>query len=240
MEYLIIAANAAAALVGTIAPSNLLPVSLPVLLLDIAALRRHKIEKEEDTISLAKDVVKTYKTRGSLLKAAEQVGEPGRRLRLGGDSVMEDIAAASSNNSKAELFGILSFGAGYGKSVARSIELFVSRLESEIAQKNRIKERIGGMQTLTYLGMMVFLPLFGGVSAGIIQTSLGIVGINPALLEHSFLMLIEAYILLMLLLTRAFSSPRSSALSVLAASLPLFLIACNVMFAAYTYVPNFA
>ncbi len=241
-QAVLVGLNASAALAGIADPRYLLLLSIPVLAADFLLFRRAAKIPEERVAEIARSVEFEYKKRGSLFNALASgvsdtagrfVNEQSRRLKLGARSL-----AKCGDQELDELFSIASFGAENGKAVGKDIAAFRERLDREIAERNRLRSKVGGMQTLSNMGMVLFLPLFGGVSAGILQTSLGVIGMSAATLSRGFTLLIEAYIFLMLYISTAFRQPGAGALENLSVVMPLLLAASNVMLFASTYIPN--
>lgn len=242
-DLILVFLNAAVVVAGTLFHSYLLPLSVPVLAIDALSFKRKAHASDEQVAEAAKSIESHYRKRGSLLLALHcsgsgpvntKINENGRRLMLG----ERELAADSGNRNLDELFRIVSFGVQKGKSITRNLEAFRRRIDTEIASRNRLKSKVGGMQTLSYMGMVLFLPLFGGISTGIIGTSLGIVGVNAFAIQHGFTVLIEAYVFIMLLITTAFRKPGAGLLQNLAITLPMLLVASDIMLIASSYIPN--
>ena len=118
------------------------------------------------------------------------------------------------------------------------LNLLAVRLEREIRVRNRFRAKVGGLQTLTYMGMGLFFPLFSGISAMILSSTLGLLDKGTSSLSGGFLLVSLSYVPIILYLSAAFAHPERNAAQNLFAIAPYFLLASVVMLATQTYLAN--
>jgi hypothetical protein len=160
------------------------------------------------------------------------------RFRLGHHDALSE-RSGSEGRHMAELLCILSEGLAKGGSTLRSLESLKARLEEEARARNRLKAGTGGMQSVTYLGMAFFLPLFGGISSTILTTSLGLLNQGGVPLQHAFIYVISAYILIVLVASRLFNEPGIGAPKCLSRVIPIFSVSVFIMTLSALYI-NYA
>lgn len=127
-----------------------------------------------------------------------------------------------------ELLSIVAHGMDTGANVGEAIDLFITRMSREIELENKVRIKIGGAQSLTYLGMAVFFPLFSGISMVILQSSYELSGSAPVS-WLSFTALSCAYVLIILYISTAFAHPENSMPRNALSILPYFISALFIM-----------
>ncbi len=159
------------------------------------------------------------------------------KLRISQALGSRDIATIR-NKQFQDLMRIVLLGVSTGANVERALSLFIKRLEYQINANNRMKAKVGAAQTLTKLGMSLFFPLFSGISAVIISSSLGLFGKSSISTYRSFLIIALAYIPIILYLSSAFSHPERDFAANLHALLPPFLFAICIIVFTQVYLAN--
>lgn len=142
------------------------------------------------------------------------------------------------NKALIELTRIVALGVEKGSKEKKALLLFAARLEHEIKAENRFRAKSGGLQTLTYMGMGLFFPLFSSISAIILSGSLGLFGKSTAGLSGGFILVAACYIPIILYLTSAFSHPERSALRNMLSITPYFALGMFVIAASQVYLAN--
>ncbi len=123
-----------------------------------------------------------------------------------------------------ELLNIVNFGLISGRNVCKSLELFVDQIKREINSKNMIRETAGNALLMTYVGVSIFVPLFGGVSSGILSN----LGING--LQNRFLFVVETYIVMMLGITVCFEDRLNGIKQKACIVMPLTVVSTSILF----------
>ncbi len=139
---------------------------------------------------------------------------------------------ASDSGPGTRLADIISFSMRTGKDAKQSLSEFRDRTTSEIETANMMRSKAGSMKSVTYAGLTIFLPLFGGVSSSIISSLYSVSGAAT----QQFLCSVLAYVALALFITAyTFGSERSIAGSAMAA-MPLLSISSFVLFFTSGYI----
>ncbi len=141
----------------------------------------------------------------------------------------------SGQGRENELKGILASHLNTGKSIHQSLALLSKRLDNEIRTEEKFSSKANGLKSLTYMGLSFFLPLFAGISSGILQTSLGFIGNSASGMQQGFLCVVSGYICITLYLSSFFSNPRGSAAEHMGYLLPSFSISAFIMLATAHY-----
>ncbi len=190
---------------------------------------------------MAKRLLSAYASSHSLLKTLGKATKDSPELHA---ACLKLIAGGTpgkvsfGNKSLEELFGIVSLGVVTGVSIERPLSLFIGRLEDEIRRKNRLRTKTGSLQTLTYIGLAAFFPLFSGISATILSSSAGMLDRPAALARNSFMLVSIAYIPIVLYMASAFSHPERSFAQNAASLLPYFALASFILFVTQGYLAN--
>ncbi len=180
-----------------------------------------------------------YSATGSLVHsiagANSQIGrntfkELPRRYLLGDEKPQANGEPEKMARSLKE---ILSFGMRSGKSINSSLSEFRKRVTNEINLSNLISSKTGAMKSVTYAGLIVFLPLFGGVSSNILPSVSQAYTLASL---HSFLYAILVYILAALFITSYAYEQDTGIFSRIINLLPLFSISSFVLFFTSTYI----
>jgi hypothetical protein len=150
-----------------------------------------------------------------------------KKERLGELDAVPNRISGSRQGS--ELLELVAFHLNTGKEIKKSLALFCKRLENEIEMENRLVAKVGGMQTLTYAGLVFFLPLFGGISSSILGASLNVLNQNALVFQQHFLFIIACYIAIILCISTAFRKPNASLVELLYSVMPLLTVSLSVL-----------
>ncbi len=207
-----------------------------------STIKRGSSKGDAEIAVFAKDVLRNYKLGllGSIEAAADHgysfsklISVQARRFRLGSYQIEE---TRTGDRRLTELLKILSYGVSTGSSVKSNIEGFCKRIDGSINKSNRIVSKIGNTQSVSFLSISFFLPLFGGISSSILVTSLGLVGQGSVALQHDFLYNIASYILIVILIGTFINRPTLPLLDNLYAVVRTFSVSMLVMAASAIYI----
>ena len=135
----------------------------------------------------------------------------------------------SGHGGAGELHDILASHLDTGKSIQQPLALLSKRLDAEIRAEEIFSSKANGLKSLTYMGLSFFLPLFAGISSGILGTSLGFIGDSAFGMQQGFLCVVLGYICIALYLSAVFSNPRESILEHIGSVLPSFSLSTFIM-----------
>ncbi len=222
-----------------ITPFALLPGTIAAFALGI---RHRSAKKDAEVVVFAKDVLRNY--RLGLIRSAEAAIKKGysfsdeirlqiRRFRLGDYHI---TAKVSGNAHLSELLSIMACSLSTGSSAKANIEGFCKRLEGSLNTRNRIASKIGGMQSVAFLGVSFFLPLFGGISSTILITSLGLVNQGSIVLQHDFIYDVASYILLVTVIGTFINRPTLPVIKNLSTIVRTFAISLLILISSATYI----
>ncbi|MGC8628781.1 MAG: type II secretion system F family protein [Candidatus Micrarchaeia archaeon] len=148
------------------------------------------------------------------------------RQKLGASSY-EDLAGGSPDLS--ELLQLLKAGLS-GSSISKKLDLFVNRLETIERFRNRIHSKTAGTLLLMRMGLVVFFPLFSGISAAILKTQMPQFGVAK------FAVLVAAYLLLMHFISSSFAYLESSMRKVAYRTFAYWFASIAVFLATYSTI----
>ncbi len=187
-------------------------------------------------------VLSEYMRIGSATKAFEHVarGMPelerfAAEIRLHGSARLPSKEELGSDRL-VEFMRLVESGAERKADMLKSMTLFKKKLDSEIRTRNRFRAKAGSALTLTYMGMAFFFPLFSGISAIILTSSVGLADAAAKATGQSFIFVALLYALITLSLSSAFSHPEMDATNVLRGIAPYFILASVVAFATQSYL----
>lgn len=206
-------------------------------------IKKRKVFSDQDVLALARRMIGLLHMR-TLIKSFEGAAAGNEELerlasKLKASRVLSEVCAQElGNRNLVELLHLVGAGVESGSDASRPLALFAAHLEREIKMRNRFRAKVGGLQALTYMGMGVFFPLFSGISAIILSSSLGLFDRSSALLGNGFIAVALSYIPIILYLSSAFSHPDRNALQNALAVLPYFTLASIVMLATQVYLAN--
>lgn len=197
--------------------------------------------RDEEVLAFASKLSLRYKGRGSLMKAFEEAAKGNAhlervasRLRLS-CSAHDAAEGRPENRNLDELLMIVESGLRKGYNIRRALELFRSRLESEMRQRERFRAKTGSPMALTYMGMCVFFPLFTGISSVILTSAVGGSGSIGAL-ANGFVLVSMLYPPIILYLSSAFAHPDRPALQNLLAVAPYLTLASAITLITRNYL----
>lgn len=171
--------------------------------------------------------------RSALKKSALPDPEKGLLSRLLLDPG-QSPGSQTKSKEVAELAFIVASCMETGSSAEAPLKLFIKRLEQEISLENKLKSKTGSMQTLTYLGVSVFFPMFSGIVAAILNSGVGLAG--PGFPTARFQALCFTYVLVTLFLSQAFAHPERQAAGNLLSIIPFAFVALAVMYLTRNYL----
>lgn len=199
-------------------------------------------EQDSKVAILASRILHEYRVSQSLLKASSKALRMSNLPRAEKDSARLVILEPKlinriefGNKRLRELAVIIATGLELGSNIEKSLEMFVKRVEQEIMLENKLRSKIGSMQTLTYLGVSLFFPLFSGITAVILNTSFGILGsgVGPG---NGILPISAVYIVIILYLSSAFAHPEKNLKGNVAGIVPYVAVSLAVLYATQHYI----
>ncbi len=97
----------------------------------------------------------------------------------------------SGNDNLDELIELISSASDGGFDVKNSLDIYISKLESEMDLHNSAMQGSLNMNTLSQLGVNFFVPLFGGIGASIMSSSTSILGsLHPPTIQFELLIVL--------------------------------------------------
>lgn len=198
---------------------------------------------DKEVLALTKEFQRNYLKTGRIISAIDMIeskSDPEKTLkRIAKETMLSgEPSHNTSNSSFGEFLEILLFGIDSGKNISKNLEFFIHKLENEISKANRIKSKVSGLNLLTYAGMVFFIPLFGGISATILTTSLNLMNSSMQVLKERFLLVIDAYTSIILYTNRFFSHPFEGMMKRLYAIAPFCAISTIVLIFTSSFVAN--
>jgi hypothetical protein len=191
---------------------------------------------------IAKDILDRYSHTRLLLKSFKDACNGRKGMGLVSRELMLERAARKSsllsfgNRRMGELVRLVSFGVGKGANMERALSVFVRKLERDIFFENRIRAKTGGSQALTLIGMGVFFPLFSGISAVIVSSSLGMLDSGASQAYTGFIAVSAAYVPIILFLSSSFAHPDRGVVRNIAGIIPYFALALAIIFSTQTFI----
>lgn len=221
-------------------------LSLPLIAMHLYSASRRKGTSDREVLLFSRRLsAEMGKGHGIGVALGKEPGKGGleaefsallQRHRLGETELV--LEKRSGNRHADELMELVALSLNTGADIRKALELFSSRLEHEIGVGNRLNAKTGGMKTLTYAGLVFFLPLFGGISSGILGTSLGSLNAGSLLFQQRFLAIMAAYTTMLLYISVAFGSPESEASENLYSMMPLAVVSLFVLLLTAHYAAN--
>ncbi len=167
-------------------------------------LRSAARRKDYELLAFARELLNSCGKKGMhaalgeasrLPSAPKEFKEASGRSMLGETDVLGHCM--SKDPEKNELMGIVAMGLQQCHDVRKNLKLFVSRLESDMENKNKHVQNSLNMDILSSFGVSFFVPLFGGICASIIGASGTISGLSTAMATKSFEIVVIVYVALM-------------------------------------------
>lgn len=212
-------------------------LAVPLISLQIYSAQRKKGVSKKEVLMLSRRILSEIdkgKKMELLLKKEKghdnltnSVGLLLKRERLGELKASPEKILGSQHGS--ELLEMVAFRLNTGKEIKKNLTLFCRRLENEIEIENKLITKVGGMQTLTYAGLVFFLPLFGGISSSILGASLSMLSQNVLAFQQRFLLIIACYIATILCISTAFRKPNAGPVELLYSVMPLLTVSITVL-----------
>lgn len=135
----------------------------------------------------------------------------------------------SCDGSLSELLELLWLGLKSGRDISNDLELFERRLSKDMRRNNRIRSSIGGIETLIYVGLVLFVPMFSGIVVNILHSSSELLQQSGKSITYGFSLTMQGYVLIMLAITRYFSRPTESIPSIIGYILPFAALGSSVI-----------
>lgn len=185
---------------------------------------------------------KRYVDTGALVHSLEHTnsrmpnrafGELPIRYRLGDEF---ESLGRNSRDMTHELSRLFAFGISTGQSIAAPLEEFQNRLSHEAKLQRAITVKTDGMRSITYVGLVLFLPLFGAVSSSIMATLSGSYASSASFSPAQLVYAVLCYIFMALLITSCAYGSEEGLGAKLSGVLPLFTIAFSLTFLTSTYI----
>ncbi len=195
---------------------------------DVALISRDLLDRYSQTHLLLKSFNGSCQGRKEMVRASRELGL--------GRSVRKSSLLLFNNTHMRELVRLVSFGVDNGVDVEKSVSIFIRNLERKIVFENRIRAKTGGSQALTLMGMGVFFPLFSGISAVIISSSLGMLDMGASYTYACFIAVSAAYVPIILYLSSAFSHPERGPLKNAVGIAPYVALAVVIMYSTQTFI----
>jgi hypothetical protein len=106
--------------------------------------------------------------------APKELRELSKKMMLGQIS-LGDSRLCEDKNTR-ELMEIIEISVQNGTDIKNNLNLFISRLESDMENSNQSMQNSLNMNTLSSFGVSFFVPMFGGIGSSIISGSGAILG----------------------------------------------------------------
>lgn len=161
-------------------------------------------------LSFCNELYRCYAKKGmgkALAECAKLGSAPNEIKELSKRNVLGDIennCKSSSDPNIRELCEIITFGLSSGADISNNLKTFISCLESDIENRNRVLQNSLNMDTLSRIGIIFFVPIFGGIASSIIGASGMILSSEVSTLKRSFQLIIIIYIALMSYIMNSF------------------------------------
>lgn len=131
------------------------------------------------------------------------------------------------------LLNILDIGIRNGTDISKNLEDFLEWIDAKIENENKIRSKVNGMQVLSLIGIAFFFPLFSGITASIVRSSLSGPSANTTVTGLRLIGI--GYVFLVALITNSFLNPSRKLLSAVQASIPIAAIGFLLQTAAFTF-----
>lgn len=163
--------------------------------------------------------------RAAMHSTASELREAAKTYLLGNFCCEE---STKQQNHMDELRSTLTYGIVSGRDISESLKMMKSRLEYETGVLSAIKEHAGSMELLAFVGVVFFVPLFGGISASIIGSLIAIGSGGTSV--GGFMLVILTYVTLVLCITTSLSKPEAGMLDKAYAIMPALLLSSSILF----------
>ncbi len=207
-------------------------------------LKNKNSPSKEQLAALALQISKAFEDTGSVRRAVACIKSysgamPGINVLIKINSLgcnPEGFIPAELGADEKELFFILSMNAYNYSNPVQSLNMYSEQMDAEAEILKKISTKTGSSNALTTMGMTIFLPLFSGISAGIIGTGSFFVA-SGGHQANGFLLIMAAYVFAILYLSASFKNCFRSSFRNLLSVIPYFLISVAVMLSTYAYLP---
>ncbi len=169
------------------------------------------------------------KSLAGAAKGSKVYERAAKRLRMGG---------AREGCGDGDMLGIVGFAVESGASAKHSLRMLLARLENEHEIADSIRARMGSMQTLTYIGMSFFFPLFASISASIVSSTFGAMPGQAQVASFRMVAMALAYSCIILLISASFAHPERSTASNALRSIPYFAASVITALSSWALIAN--
>jgi hypothetical protein len=208
---------------AALAASAINPMLLPLALVIMAAQRLHLHRRRKEPAqallsfavelhrccSMGKPISAALRRVCRMPLAPQEIVGIYREAELG--SIEHADLSGIKDRSVRELAAIVAIGLERGGKVEGNLKSFISKLEADIDNRNRLMQSSLNMQGLSTIGLVFFVPMFGGIGTAIIGSSGMITGMAMHGVESSFQIVILAYITVMSYVVHALRSGNNAA-----------------------------
>ncbi|MEM3272963.1 MAG: hypothetical protein QXD58_01450 [Candidatus Micrarchaeaceae archaeon] len=223
-------------------------LTIPSLLLYYREGRRQTAVKDSEAHSFIYDFINSYKRNGTLYAALKETSARGYSFSRSIASICKsyelglkpsDAVEAYCPESKSvkSFMRIVAMSLESGQEIDGLFDAFKDRLSKNEAAANALISKTQSMKSLSRLGIMIFFPIFAGISASILSNSSAIVGGASA--EGRFSIIVIAYTTMMLAISHAIDALGSQIGAVLYKLLPSLNIAIAIFYATMHFLPGF-
>ncbi len=140
----------------------------------------------------------------SAQSAPKEIKELSKSIMLGKVDFSDSLPCEDKNTK--ELMEIIEISVQNGADIRNNLNMFISRMESDMENTNQSMQSSLNMNSLSSLGISFFVPLFGGIGSSIISSSGSILGAGQSAETTAFQVVIVAYIAIMSYIMEAFKS----------------------------------
>ncbi len=154
-----------------------------------------------------------------------------------GNYEAENTVGLLSGNIESEFVWILSHGLSTGRNVRKILERFSYKMRNHIMHDALLLSKSSNSNQIALLGLVFFLPLFGGISSTIFGMSSSISGTAVHFLKWQFTLVLLSYIALVMSINSIFRNPKKTIVSSVCEIIPMFSISAAIMLLSAAYMP---
>ncbi len=219
-------------------------LSIPLLALHIGLSRKDK-EDVRDLLMLSSEVSGLARGGRPLVSLSEEGWKAGRQREKALEMVRRHLLGELDlgrdpeffGQRSGELLGLIALRLERGADIRKALDLLSARIARRIRRANRLRARVGGMKALTLAGLVIFVPLFGGISAGILGSSLGAYG-SQASAQTGFTLIVAASVSMLLCINTSFENPAAGLLESIYSAMPFIAVSLFVLLVSGNYAAN--
>ncbi|MEM0124226.1 MAG: type II secretion system F family protein [Candidatus Micrarchaeaceae archaeon] len=203
--------------------------------------------KNSEVLSFINDFADSYRLKGTLYGALKETSGHGYSFSRNLNAFLKsyelglkpsDAVEIHSPESKPirEFMRVIATSMESGQEVGDFLDAFKSRISEEEAISNMVISKTLSMKSLSRLGIIIFFPLFAGISASILGNSSAIAGSGS--IAGRFSTIAIAYIVIMLTINHALDNIGSPGSAVLYKMLPSLNVAVVIFYATMHFLPR--